>query len=106
MPKSKIRKAISLLTQAANPSKIILFGSQARGDASKDSDIDLLVIKDSLKDKSEETLRLSRILWDSKIYADVLVTTRDEFDYWKGTAGHIYCEIELEGRVLYDKEAS
>jgi predicted nucleotidyltransferase len=39
-----IAEAVRLLVETAHPDKIILFGSQARGDAGADSDLDLLVI--------------------------------------------------------------
>ena len=35
-----IQQAVARLVVAANPSKIILFGSYARGDATEDSDLD------------------------------------------------------------------
>ena len=39
-----IQEAVERLVAAANPNKIILFGSYARGDATEDSDLDLMVI--------------------------------------------------------------
>ena len=38
------RQAIRRIRQVAQPSKIILFGSYARGDYTPDSDLDLMVI--------------------------------------------------------------
>jgi predicted nucleotidyltransferase len=41
----QIQQAVERLVAAANPSKVILFGSYARGDATEDSDLDLMVIE-------------------------------------------------------------
>jgi predicted nucleotidyltransferase len=37
---------IRLVAEVAEPQKIILFGSVARGDAEPDSDVDLLIVKE------------------------------------------------------------
>jgi predicted nucleotidyltransferase len=40
-----IQEAVELLRKAANPVRIILFGSYARGDITEESDLDFLVIE-------------------------------------------------------------
>ena len=42
----KIEEAVRRIAEAANPLKVILFGSRARGSASPESDLDLLVETD------------------------------------------------------------
>jgi len=44
-----IKQAVSKIVAAAEPCKVILFGSYARNEATEDSDLDLLVIKPQLK---------------------------------------------------------
>ena len=42
IPQATIREAVQLLKRAANPVKIILFGSYATGKADEDSDLDFV----------------------------------------------------------------
>ncbi len=56
MVKSKIKKIVKYLSdrlaeRGVEVSDIILFGSRARGDAKKDSDIDLIIISKSFRGK-------------------------------------------------------
>ena len=103
---SKIKSAVSLLVDDSHPLKIILFGSQARHEATEDSDIDLMVIVDQLKAKQAETMALYRSLWEQKIYADVILVSQEHFDFWKDTTNHICNEAFLDGQILHDKTAS
>jgi predicted nucleotidyltransferase len=45
--KELLDEIVRRLVEAVDPDRIILFGSRARGDARPDSDVDLLIIKDS-----------------------------------------------------------
>ncbi len=54
-------------------SRVILFGSYARGEADAQSDVDILVIEPEVESATEESVRLYRTLKDLRIPVDVIV---------------------------------
>ena len=62
-----IQQVVERLVKAANPSKVILFGSYARGDATEDSDLDLMVIEQEVQNAGEEMIRLHRAVVDAPL---------------------------------------
>ena len=97
-----IQQAAELLRRAAEPEKIILFGSYARNGADPGSDVDLLVVESVVSDAAMEMVRLMRVLSPLRIPADVLVVSRQDFVDWSDTPGHILFEAATEGVVLYE----
>jgi len=97
-----IRRAVELLRVTADPRKIILFGSHARGQAREDSDVDLLVVEDSVPDVIAEMVRLRRVLSPLRIPVDLLVVSEQRFAEWADTPGNVLHEAALEGRIMYE----
>src|SRR5713101_1398588 len=56
----EIRAAVAILVREAQPERVILFGSYARGDAKPDSDLDLLVVEREVRHQQAEMARLRR----------------------------------------------
>ena len=102
IPQEIIEEAVELLKRAANPVKIILFGSYARGDVSEDSDLDFLVVEKELEARRMEMVRLRRILRPLRIPVDIIVVSERVFYEWADTPGTVIYEAALEGRVLYE----
>ena len=94
-----------LLRQSAQPTRIILFGSFARGCPQPDSDIDLLVVLPDVRDRMAEMVRLGRALSPLRLPVDLLVVSEDVFRYWCETPGNVYSAALAEGRVLYEQAA-
>ncbi len=97
----KMQAAVERLVAVAQPTKIILFGSQARGDADDRSDVDLLVIKPHVADRYEEMVRLQRSLRGLLLPVDLLVVSEQEFEERANRPGTIERAAQREGRVLY-----
>jgi predicted nucleotidyltransferase len=100
-----IQQAVDRLVAASNPSKVILFGSYARGDATEDSDLDLMVIEPEVSDKCGEMVRLRQALRPLRIPVDVLVYSQDYVDEWGHLPGTALYWALTEGRVLHEVRA-
>jgi predicted nucleotidyltransferase len=97
-----IREAVERLVTAARPSKIILFGSFARGDPDEGSDLDLLVIEPELVDRYEEMIRLRDAIGPIGTGVDVLVYSEEEAERRGRVPGTVVYWALKEGRVIYD----
>ena len=86
--KKLLQEIVDRIVEAVNPEKIILFGSYAYGHPTRDSDLDLLVIVDELKEKRRElTFRIRKALRKFLIAKDIIVATKEEIEYWKDVKG-------------------
>ncbi len=84
-------------------SKILLFGSRARGDNCDKSDYDFLVItKETIDIRKKRSLKslLRKELARFKIPADILIQSEEEINTKKEITGHIVKQALKEGVVL------
>jgi predicted nucleotidyltransferase len=95
-----IREAIDRLAADPHPKRVILFGSQARGDGDAGSDIDLLVIEPQVTDRAAEMVRLRRLLRRLPAAFDVLVYSEEEAARWGNEPGSAVYWALKEGKVL------
>jgi uncharacterized protein len=96
-----ITEAGRRLLEAAPPqTRVILFGSHARGEAGKHSDLDFLVIEPSVENVAEETYRLRCTLRGLDVFADVVLVSEDEAKTWGGVYGTVIHAALAEGRPL------
>ena len=91
------------LTESFAPERIILFGSQARGDADDRSDVDLLVVCPVQGSRRALMLAMDRKLRGLKLARDIVVLAPDEFERDRLIPGTVARPAALEGRLLYER---
>ena len=89
------------IVAAANPVKVILFGSRARGTARPGSDLDLLVIERDPVSVRQEAVRLRRLLRDLEIPIDIIVVGQSFAERYGDIPGSVLYPALREGTVLY-----
>jgi predicted nucleotidyltransferase len=95
-----IDEAARRIAQAAPGARVILFGSQARGEAGPDSDVDLLVIEPRVDDRFTEIVRLQRVLAPLRLPADVVVVSEAHVQEWGDVQNTMLHDALREGQVL------
>jgi len=88
-----------LLDAAPAGSRVILFGSYARGEADPRSDVDFLVVEPAVEDTFAEEVRLINALRPMRLAVDIVVVGREEFNYWKETPNTLPYEAMREGEA-------
>lgn len=84
-----------------SPLQIFLFGSQAEGTATADSDIDLLVIKESIVSHIRESIEARKLLRGLGRAFDLIVSTPEEFEFYRHQVNSVHHAAALYGRRLY-----
>jgi uncharacterized protein len=87
-----------------HPLRIILFGSQARGEATADSDVDLLIVLPEVTNKREAAVRIRRVLADFPVSKDIIVTTPEEMVRRSHIVGTVLRPALRDGKVLYERD--
>lgn len=93
---------VRLARSAPRDSRVVLFGSHARGEADEGSDYDILVIEPEVADAARESVRLRAELGDLLVPVDVVVIDRERARRRAAVRGTIVERALREGRVLAD----
>ena len=91
------------IVETAQPDKIILFGSRARGDARPNSDFDVLVIKESSEPRYRRSVPLYVALADVPAEVEVMVYTPEEVDEWKQVSQAFVTTAVRQGTTIYER---
>ena len=99
----QIFKEIQTLKQQILPNeKVILFGSQARGDAREDSDWDLLILLDkdniTYEDENKYAYPFADMGWNYGIYMSVKIYSQKEWQNYSFTP--FYHNVQKEGIII------
>ena len=97
-----IQKMVDRIIADFNPEKVILFGSHARGVATPDSDVDLLIVMPVDGSKREKMVEIGVALHDISVPKDIIVSTPEEYAWRSQVIGTIEYPARKEGKLLYD----
>lgn len=92
------------IVDVAQPERIILFGSAARGEMGRDSDVDLLVVKDGAH-RRRLTGRIYDRLYGVGVAVDVVVVTPDDIERYRDSYALVIYPALREGTVVYESPA-
>jgi uncharacterized protein len=97
---SEVKKELKKL-YGNNLSEVILYGSQARGDYSENSDIDLLVILKSILSASKEIDRIVDKIYDINLKYNTLISVIPiSSDEYEKVRSPLILNIKNEGIVV------
>ncbi len=99
-----INNVIINIKKIANPKKIYLFGSYAKGEANEYSDIDILVVDDSAKNKHQIALEISEKLFPRNYSLDLIVVSPDEIEKKQTLKLDFWIDILKNGKLLYVRQ--
>ena len=106
---NKVKKILSeivkKLKKEYKPLKIILFGSHAYGHPKENSDLDLLILKNTKKRPVDRFVKVKRIIYNPnlKIPISPLIYTPQELDNRLRLGDDFISEITEKGIVLYER---
>ena len=93
---------IERVVSAAQPERIILFGSAVTGKMTRHSDIDLLVIT-TRGHRGKTTEHIYRRMTGAGYPVDVIVAHPEDLDRFGDSPAMVYREALRNGRVIYDR---
>jgi predicted nucleotidyltransferase len=100
-----VEEIVRRIVETLSPHKIVLFGSQAWGDARPESNIDLLVIADSTQPRYRRSAPLYGALSDILMPMDIPVYSPEEVQEWSEVRQAFVTTAVREGKVLYEKQS-
>lgn len=99
-----IQEMATKIATQFDPEKIILFGSYARGEATENSDVDLLVLMETVAPRGQRSAPIIRMLAEAYVEPiDIVVRSAKGLERWQEVPGSFAHQVLKEGIVLYEK---
>lgn len=114
MNQTELNQKLKQIVEDLNPyqpERVILYGSYAKGNPKKESDIDLLIIKETDKDYFESIREICQLLRPKKYYGtnkyikglDPIVYTPSQIKKRIAMGDFFIQDILSQGKVIYEK---
>ena len=89
------------VVEVVQPERIILFGSAARGEMTRHSDVDLLVVKEGV-DPLDAMGSIYRNLHGVGVAVDALVVSPESLERYKDSHALVFKPALQDGKVVYE----
>jgi predicted nucleotidyltransferase len=99
----EIKKITDKIVREYQPEKIILFGSYAWGNPTKDSDVDLFIVKET-ENTREMSRKINRLFFPRYVAMDFMIYTPKQFEEEILLEEPFIKKIIQSGNVLYEKK--
>lgn len=94
------------LIESYDPERIVLFGSRASGRTEEESDVDLLIVKETEKRPIDRRIEVEKILSDRLLPLDIVVYTPEELRSLFSAGSPFIEEVMENGRLIYVRKAT
>lgn len=101
----KVDLAVKIAVEVAQPSRIFVFGSCVRDEATPDSDLDLAILVPERRRSEIPELRrqIARKLEPIRMSIDLVMVTEDYFLRFRTSINSIYYKIANQGKLVYEQ---
>jgi predicted nucleotidyltransferase len=103
MGASTVQTMVDRIVERVHPIRVVLFGSHSRGQATAQSDVDLLVVLSQVGDKRKAAVEIRRLLADLPVAKDIVVTTPEEIARRGDLPGTVLRSALRDGTVVYEQ---
>ena len=103
--KEALDEIVDRIVRVAQPDKIILFGSAARGEMGLNSDLDLLVVKSGPIHRRKLAQEIYINLFGVGQAVDIIVVTPDDIERYGNVHALILKPALQEGKVIYERRS-
>ena len=101
----KVDLAVKAAIETAHPSRVFVFGSWARGEATQESDLDLAILLPEQRRGEIPQLQrqIRQKLEGIRMSIDLVLVTEDYFALFLRSINSIYYKIAHEGKLVYEQ---
>jgi predicted nucleotidyltransferase len=103
--REKVDLAVQTAIEIARPSRVFVFGSWARGEATDLSDLDLAVLipEERTSEIPELRRQISQRLGPIRMSVDLILVTEEYFAKFRSSINSIYYKIANQGKLIYEQ---
>ena len=100
---TEIERIVKRIAEGYRPLKVILFGSHAWGEPTEDSDIDLLIVKETSERFVDRWVSVRELIADPvrRIPVQPIVVTPEELDRRIARGDQFFQDILARGKLVY-----